>query len=228
MTPPLSQVDAAGRLRHLVTLDGLPRTLIEELLDARRGLCLGRGTRRRAPRRHRRQPLRRAIDPDARLVRARGTAPGRERRQPRQRALVARQGRDAPRHRAHAARPARRRVRHARRRARRAGTGRARRRRQGRGGLGGRGPPVASDPGPARCADHSPGEGIPRPGLGRDRRRHRPLARRALRVPRARDPRRAGHPHRGATRDDAGGRGIRRCPPLRVAGRRASRARTSS
>jgi aspartate carbamoyltransferase catalytic subunit len=32
MTPPLSQVDAAGRLRHLVTLDGLPRSLIEELL----------------------------------------------------------------------------------------------------------------------------------------------------------------------------------------------------
>jgi aspartate carbamoyltransferase catalytic subunit len=33
MTPPLSQIDAAGRLRHLVTLDGLPRTLIEELLE---------------------------------------------------------------------------------------------------------------------------------------------------------------------------------------------------
>jgi aspartate carbamoyltransferase catalytic subunit len=32
MNSPLSQVDAAGRLRHLVTLDGLPRTLIEELL----------------------------------------------------------------------------------------------------------------------------------------------------------------------------------------------------
>jgi aspartate carbamoyltransferase catalytic subunit len=38
MTPPLSQVDAAGRLRHLVTLDGLPRTLIEELL-ARAEAC---------------------------------------------------------------------------------------------------------------------------------------------------------------------------------------------
>jgi aspartate carbamoyltransferase catalytic subunit len=33
MTPPLSQIDAAGRLRHLVTLDGLPRTLIEEPLE---------------------------------------------------------------------------------------------------------------------------------------------------------------------------------------------------
>ncbi len=32
MSPPLAQVDAAGRLRHLVTLDGLPRPLIEELL----------------------------------------------------------------------------------------------------------------------------------------------------------------------------------------------------
>lgn len=38
MSPPLSQVDAAGRLRHLVTLDGLPRTLIEELL-ARAEAC---------------------------------------------------------------------------------------------------------------------------------------------------------------------------------------------
>ena len=33
MSAPLSQVDAAGRLRHLVTLDGLPRTLLESLLD---------------------------------------------------------------------------------------------------------------------------------------------------------------------------------------------------
>ncbi len=33
MSPPLSQVDAAGRLRHLVTLDGLPRALLEALLD---------------------------------------------------------------------------------------------------------------------------------------------------------------------------------------------------
>jgi len=32
MKPPFSQIDAAGRLRHLVTLDGLPRPLLEELL----------------------------------------------------------------------------------------------------------------------------------------------------------------------------------------------------
>ena len=32
MSPPFSQIDAAGRLRHLVTLDGLPRALLEELL----------------------------------------------------------------------------------------------------------------------------------------------------------------------------------------------------
>jgi aspartate carbamoyltransferase catalytic subunit len=38
MRPPLSQVDAAGRLRHLVTLDGLPRALLEELL-ARAEAC---------------------------------------------------------------------------------------------------------------------------------------------------------------------------------------------
>ena len=33
MSSPLSQVDAAGRLRHLVTLDGLSRALLESLLD---------------------------------------------------------------------------------------------------------------------------------------------------------------------------------------------------
>jgi aspartate carbamoyltransferase catalytic subunit len=32
MSPPLPQSDAAGRLRHLVTLDGLPRALLESLL----------------------------------------------------------------------------------------------------------------------------------------------------------------------------------------------------
>ncbi|HEY8265992.1 MAG TPA: aspartate carbamoyltransferase catalytic subunit [Steroidobacteraceae bacterium] len=32
MSPPLPQLDAAGRLRHLVTLDGLPRSLLEDLL----------------------------------------------------------------------------------------------------------------------------------------------------------------------------------------------------
>jgi aspartate carbamoyltransferase catalytic subunit len=33
MSSPLAQTDAAGRLRHLVTLDGLPRALVEALLD---------------------------------------------------------------------------------------------------------------------------------------------------------------------------------------------------
>ena len=33
MSSPLSQTDAAGRLRHLVTLDGLSRPLLEALLD---------------------------------------------------------------------------------------------------------------------------------------------------------------------------------------------------
>ena len=32
MSPPFPQLDAAGRLRHLLTLDGLQRSLIEELL----------------------------------------------------------------------------------------------------------------------------------------------------------------------------------------------------
>jgi len=33
MNPALAQTDAAGRLRHLVTLDGLPRTLLEALIE---------------------------------------------------------------------------------------------------------------------------------------------------------------------------------------------------
>jgi aspartate carbamoyltransferase catalytic subunit len=33
MNSPIAQTDAAGRLRHLVTLDGLPRALLESLLD---------------------------------------------------------------------------------------------------------------------------------------------------------------------------------------------------
>jgi aspartate carbamoyltransferase catalytic subunit len=33
MRPPPAQTDAAGRLRHLFTLDGLPRTLLESLVD---------------------------------------------------------------------------------------------------------------------------------------------------------------------------------------------------
>jgi aspartate carbamoyltransferase catalytic subunit len=33
MSPPLPQTDAAGRLRHLVTLDGLPRALLESLIE---------------------------------------------------------------------------------------------------------------------------------------------------------------------------------------------------
>ena len=33
MSSPLPQTDAAGRLRHLVTLDGLPRALLESLLE---------------------------------------------------------------------------------------------------------------------------------------------------------------------------------------------------
>ena len=33
MSPSPAQVDAAGRLRHLITLDGLPGRLLESLLD---------------------------------------------------------------------------------------------------------------------------------------------------------------------------------------------------
>ena len=39
MSPPFSQVDANGRLRHLITLDGLGRDLLAELLDRADG-CL--------------------------------------------------------------------------------------------------------------------------------------------------------------------------------------------
>jgi len=41
MSPPFPQVDAAGRLRHLVTLDGLPRALIESLLARAEGYASG-------------------------------------------------------------------------------------------------------------------------------------------------------------------------------------------
>jgi aspartate carbamoyltransferase catalytic subunit len=41
MSPAVSQVDAAGRLRHLVTLDGLPRDLVEDLLARAEGFAAG-------------------------------------------------------------------------------------------------------------------------------------------------------------------------------------------
>jgi aspartate carbamoyltransferase catalytic subunit len=41
MTSPFPQLDAAGRLRHLLTLDGLPRSLIEELLAGAEALASG-------------------------------------------------------------------------------------------------------------------------------------------------------------------------------------------
>jgi aspartate carbamoyltransferase catalytic subunit len=41
MTPPFAQLDAAGRLRHLVTLDGLPRALLERLLDRAEAMASG-------------------------------------------------------------------------------------------------------------------------------------------------------------------------------------------
>jgi aspartate carbamoyltransferase catalytic subunit len=41
MSQPFPQLDAAGRLRHLLTLDGLPRTLIEELLARAQAYAAG-------------------------------------------------------------------------------------------------------------------------------------------------------------------------------------------
>jgi aspartate carbamoyltransferase catalytic subunit len=41
MNSPIAQTDAAGRLRHLVTLDGLPRRLLESLLDRAAVLAAG-------------------------------------------------------------------------------------------------------------------------------------------------------------------------------------------
>jgi len=41
MSRPLAQTDAAGRLRHLVTLDGLPRATLESLLDRAATLAAG-------------------------------------------------------------------------------------------------------------------------------------------------------------------------------------------
>ena len=230
MSPPFPQIDAAGRLRHLVTLDGLPR-------DA------PRGTARRAPRLH-------ALAGAARGDALRGVTVANLFGEPSTRTRASfelaalRQGADvvnldnALSSRAkgetlldtvlHAARAAVDVFVMRDARARRAGAGRARRRRRGAVVSARRGAPVAPDPGPARRADDPPGEGRLRPRLGRDRRRHRPLARRALRAPRARDPRRAGHPHRGAARDDAGGRRNSPAPAASSRSTRASRAPTSS
>ena len=41
MSAPFPQADAAGRLRHLITLDGLPRALIEALLARAEGFASG-------------------------------------------------------------------------------------------------------------------------------------------------------------------------------------------
>jgi aspartate carbamoyltransferase catalytic subunit len=41
MSQPFPQLDATGRLRHLLTLDGLPRTLIEELLARAQAYAAG-------------------------------------------------------------------------------------------------------------------------------------------------------------------------------------------
>jgi aspartate carbamoyltransferase catalytic subunit len=41
MNAPLPQLDAAGRLRHLVTLEGLPRALLEELLGRAEAFAAG-------------------------------------------------------------------------------------------------------------------------------------------------------------------------------------------
>ena len=190
MSPALSQPDAGGRLRHLVTLDGLSRSLVEELLERAESLRAVARPRRRARGADGREHLRRALDPHAHLLRARGDPAGRERRQSRHHALFARQGRDIARHRLHAARHARRRVRHPRRRAGHAGRSRARRGWRGRGRVRRRSAPVAPDPGPARRADHPPVQGRLRRAQGRDRRRHRALACRPLRAPRALDARR--------------------------------------
>ena len=123
------QRDADGRLRHLITLEGLSR---EELTGAARSRAVLRARARRParprpePRRaHRRQPVLRAQHAHARVVRARGAAARRGRRQPRHAVLVAREGRDRARHDLHAAGHARGHPGDARRRARPAGVRRA-------------------------------------------------------------------------------------------------------
>ena len=159
--PPFSQLDAAGRLRHLITLDGLAAR-------AARGSrsCALRCARRRTPR-----PRARALrgftvanlffEPCTRTRVSFELAAqrlGADVVNLDMHALLARQGRDAPRHDLHAARDAGRHLRHARRRAGRAGAGRrSSGRRTSAWSQRRRGARLASDAGTARRADDPPG-----------------------------------------------------------------------
>ena len=77
-----------------------------------------------------------------------------------------------------------------------------------------RGARLAPDAGAARCAHHLPAQAALRGTVGRDRRRHPPLARGALRLAGAAHARRHGPAHRRPAGADAGGGRVRRRPPL--------------
>ena len=219
MSPPFSQLDAAGRLRHLVTLDGLPRSLLEDLLvraealaarparnEALRGFTVANlfgepSTRTRAS--FELAALRQGAD----VVNLDNTLSSRAKGETlldTAYTLLAMRVdifviRDAePGVQEQVARAV-----------------------DGQASVVSAGEANVSHPTQGlldaltirQCKGDFGGT------LGGDRRRHRPLARRALGAPRARDARRAGHPHRRAARDDAGRRRVRRQPPLPVAGR---------
>ena len=119
------QRDAEGRLRHLITLEGLSREELTALLDLAqfyvRAARRPAGPRSEPRRAHRRQSVLRAQHAHARVVRARGAAARRGRREPRHAVLLARERRDGARHDLHAAGDARGHPGDARRRARPAG-----------------------------------------------------------------------------------------------------------
>ena len=107
-----------GTLRHLLTLEGMPRQQIEALLTRAQKFVKpdrrAAGAEAHARRHHRGEHVHRAVDAHARVVRARGQAARRRRGQSRSAALFAREGREHARHHLHARSLPRGRVRHPR------------------------------------------------------------------------------------------------------------------
>ena len=102
-----SRTIAGGRIaRHLLTLESLPKALIENLLERAQGFVQAGGERSRVSAalegRHGCEPLHRAFDAHSGFVRAGGQAARRRSGESRGAALLARQGREHARYRIHA------------------------------------------------------------------------------------------------------------------------------
>ena len=208
--------------------EGADRRLAHARAEIREADRPAAGAEEVARGRHRREPVHRAVDAHARVVRARGQAARRRRGESRSAALFAREGREHARHDLHARGLPRRRVRDPRCGVRRAGTRRRKRAAARERVVGRRSARRASDPGAARCAHDPPGEETLRRSQGRHRRRRPAFARGALGLARARDARRRGDPHRRAARADARSGRIPRLRTLHLGRQPASPASTSS